>query len=130
MTQAGADDGGAHADLERYMSGNRRLQHWMHASDSARDKRSHGQPCKLRGRLREKPVCSKVQTALQRRTLDHGSDGESDTIVLESTPRHSSASNGLAERAIGEQLRTLQYDTWNRYEPPVTSSSAIWPWMF
>ena len=42
-----------------------------------------------------------------------------DRVVVESTPRHSSASNGFAERAIriiGEQLRTLRCDT-GEHEP-------------
>ena len=42
-----------------------------------------------------------------------------DRVVVENTPRHSSASSGLAGRAVltvGEQLRTLRYDTQNRYE--------------
>ena len=47
----------------------------MRASDSVRDKRSHGLPCKLSGRLREKHV-GMVQTALRQRTLDHGGGGE------------------------------------------------------
>ena len=43
--------------------------------------------------------------------------------MVETSPRHSSASNGLAERSsrtIGEQLRTLRYDTQNRYKTRIT----------
>ena len=42
-----------------------------------------------------------------------------DTAVVESTPRHNSANDGLAERAsrtIGERLSTLRYDTQSRYK--------------
>ena len=55
-----------------------------------------------------------------------------DRVVVETTPRHSSASNGLAERdiqSIGGQLRTLRYDTQNRHKTRITPDSAIWPWM-
>ena len=55
-----------------------------------------------------------------------------DRVVVETTLRHSSASNGLAEREIGtvgEQLRTLRYDTQNRYKTRITPDSAIWPRM-
>ena len=48
----------------------------MRASDSVRNKRSHRLPCNLSGKLRQKPVCRKVQTALRQRTLDHGGGGE------------------------------------------------------
>ena len=57
--------------------------------------------------------------------LDHGGGRETenskmpDRVVAETSPRHSSASNGLAEPAIrtmGEQLRSLRYDTQNRYK--------------
>ena len=53
-------------------------------------------------------------------------------VVVESSPRHSSASNGLAARAsrtIGEQLRTLRHDTQNRYKTRITPGSVTWPWV-
>ena len=56
-------------------------------------------------------VAEKVRTKLPHR------------VVVETSPRHSSASHGLAERAIrtiGEQLRTLRYDTQNRYKTRIT----------
>ena len=56
-----------------------------------------------------------------------------DRVVVETTLRHSSASNGLAERAIwtiGEQLRTLRYEMQNRYKTRITPVSAIWLWMY
>ena len=55
-----------------------------------------------------------------------------DWVVVETCPRHSSASNGLAERSIrtiGEKLRTLRYDTQNRCKTRITPESAIWPRM-
>ena len=55
-----------------------------------------------------------------------------DCVVVENTPRHSSASNGLAERATrtnGEQLRTLRYDMQNRYKTRITLESTFWPCM-
>ena len=55
-----------------------------------------------------------------------------DKVVADRTPRHSTVSNGLAERAvgkIGEQLSTLRYDTQNRYKTRISPDSAIWPWM-
>ena len=52
-----------------------------------------------------------------------------DRVAVATTPRRSSASNGLSERAIptiGEQLRTLRYDTQNvtRRESRVTRQSG------
>ena len=55
-----------------------------------------------------------------------------DRVVVESTPRYSSACNGLAEReiqTIGEQLRTLQYDTQNLYMTRIKRESTVWPWL-
>ena len=55
-----------------------------------------------------------------------------DRVVVDTSPRHSSASNGLAERSIwtvGEQPRTLRYDTQNRYKTRITLDSVIWPWI-
>ena len=55
-----------------------------------------------------------------------------DRVEVETSPRHSSASNGLAERAIRtnrEQLRTLRYDTQNRDRTRIAPDSVIWPWM-
>ena len=115
-----------------------RLEYWLHASDSITEKSSRRLPCKLTGRLREKLVCCEVQAALRQRTLDHGggreseSEQERDRVVVETSPRHSSASNGLAERAIwtlGERLRTLPYDTPNRYKTRITADSIICSWM-
>ena len=63
VRKARGDDGRADDDLETF-SGNCRLEHWLHASDSIRDKRSRRLPCKLSGRLRETLVCREVQTAL------------------------------------------------------------------
>ena len=69
VRKARADDGRANDGLGTFQA--------MHASDSARDKKSHRLPCKLGGRLREKPVCLKVQTVMRQRTLDRGGGGES-----------------------------------------------------
>ena len=54
-----------------------------------------------------------------------------DGVVVETSPRHSSASS-LAERdirTIGEQLRTLRYDTQNRHKTRSTADPVIWPWV-
>ena len=64
------------------------------------------------------------KTCLSEGTLIHGGGGESK--CEDATPRDSSASNDLAERAIrtfGEQLRTLRYDTQNRHKTRITSTS-------
>ena len=53
-------------------------------------------------------------------------------VVVESSPRYSSSSNGLAERAIqkiGEQLRTRRYDMQNRCKTRITLESTGWPWL-
>ena len=55
-----------------------------------------------------------------------------ESVLLETTPHHSSASTGLAERAvraIGEQVRTLRYDAQDRYKTLITPSSPVWPWL-
>ena len=54
------------------------------------------------------------------------------TRVVVTSPRHSSASKGLAERAtrtIGEQLRTSRYDMQNRYNTRIAPNSVICPSM-
>ena len=88
-------------------------------------------PCKLSCRRRGKSVCQKVVDAMRQRTLDHGGGAKMlDTVVVESTPRHSTASNVLAERVsrtTGEQLRTLRDDTQHLEKARVTPSSAMWP---
>ena len=51
-----------------------------------------------------------------------------DRVAVENTPRYTSASKGLAERAIrtiGEQLRTLRYDAENRYKTQITPESTV-----
>ena len=51
---------------------------------------------------------------------------------METSPRHSPASKGFAERTvptIGEQLRTLRYDAQKTYKARITLESAIWSWM-
>ena len=73
--------------------------------------RSDGEPAVV-------AVCNKVKEKL------------ADTVILETTPRHSSGSNGQAERAIrsiGEQLRTLRFDTQARYSMKLTPNLAVWP---
>ena len=55
-----------------------------------------------------------------------------DRVVMENTPRKSSPSYGLAERAIqtiGEQLRTLRDDTHNLYMARITLESTVCPWL-
>ena len=55
-----------------------------------------------------------------------------DRVVVENTPRYSSTSNGHAEReiqTIGEQLRTLRYDTQNLYMTRITLESTVSPWL-
>ena len=55
-----------------------------------------------------------------------------DRVVVETSPRHSSASNGLEERAnrtMGEQLGNLRYDTQNRCKTRITPYAVIWPWI-
>ena len=55
------------------------------------------------GRQRGKLVCWKVQTALRPRSWQLRKKANAkipDTLVVESTPRHSSASNGFTERPI------------------------------
>ena len=108
-----------------YILGNCRFMHKLHGCKNGRNKRSHRLLCELSGRFRETFVCCEVWTTLRRR--DHGGGRES-----ECTLRYGSASNGLAERVIrtiGEQLRTLRYDTQNRYKTRITSESTFWPWL-
>ena len=101
-------------------------------------KRSHRLPGKLSGRPREKTCllgssdCVATKNPQSWRWQKKVKAKMPDWAVVETCPRHSSASNGLAERSIrtiGEQLRTLRYDTQNRYKTRITPESAIWPWM-
>ena len=98
--KARADDGEAEDDLGD-ITGNRRFEHWMQASDSVRDIRSHRLPCRLSGRLREELVCRKARNPRTWRWWRKVKAKMPDTVVVKSTPRHSSASNGLAEQELG-----------------------------
>ena len=94
----------------------------------ASDKRSHRLPCKLSGRLRENMFVGRfrfrcdnepsIMAVAERAKMP-------DRVVVKTTPRHSSPSNGLA---VGEQLRTLRYDTQNRYKTRITPDSPILSW--
>ena len=98
LRKARADDGGADDDLGD-ISGNRRLEHRMYASDSVRDHLASSAADfvknlfvgKLRLRCDNDPSIWAAAETVKAVT---------DTIVVESTPRHSSASNGLAQRTI------------------------------
>ena len=51
---------------------------------------------------------------------------------MSTTPLHSSASNGAAERAIrsvDDEARTLRYDVEDRYGIKLTPDSVLWPWV-
>ena len=120
MRKARADDGGVDDDMD--ISGNRRLEHWMHVSHSVRDYKSHGLPCKLSDRLRENFICWDVQTALRQRTLDHGGGTESESENARQSSGGDLTAAQLSEkrphrkaiRTIAEQLRTRRYDRQNR----------------
>ena len=71
LRKARADDGGADDDL-----GDIFWQSSTRAPDVCERQRQRS-PCKLSGRLREKPVCWKAQTAMRQRSLDLGSGGDS-----------------------------------------------------
>ena len=61
----------------------------------------------------------------KRKCLDQSGGGKYTTIQFyEQRPRR--ASNA---RQIGEQLRTLRYDTQNRCKTRITLESTVWPWL-
>ena len=68
-------------------------------------------------------TCLFCQT-LRQRTLDHGDGRESER---EHARHRDTAQRAMA--SIGEQRRTLRYDTQNRYKTRIKLDSVIWPWM-